>query len=52
MVVIVVVAGIMVVVGSSSSSSSSSSLSGWSGSQSTITAAIYWPIVPALDDGW
>jgi hypothetical protein len=25
---------------------------GWSGTQSIITAAIYWPIVPALDDTW
>jgi hypothetical protein len=23
---------------------------GWSGTKSTITAAIYWPIVSALDD--
>jgi hypothetical protein len=25
---------------------------GWSGTQSTVTAAIYWPIVPALDGRW
>jgi hypothetical protein len=24
-------------------------LRGWSGTQSAVTAAIYWPIVPALD---
>jgi hypothetical protein len=24
---------------------------GWSGTQSTVTETIYWPIVPALDDG-
>jgi hypothetical protein len=23
---------------------------GWNGNQSTITAAVYWPLVPALDD--
>jgi hypothetical protein len=27
-------------------------LQGWSGTKSTITAAIYWPIVPALDYRW
>jgi hypothetical protein len=25
---------------------------GWSETESTMTAAIYWPIVPAMDDGW
>jgi hypothetical protein len=25
---------------------------GWSGTKSTITVAIYWHIVPALDDRW
>jgi hypothetical protein len=24
----------------------------WSGTESTITAAIYWPIVPGRNDGW
>jgi hypothetical protein len=24
----------------------------WNGTESTLTASIYWPIVPALDDGW
>jgi hypothetical protein len=24
----------------------------WSGTQSTVTAATYWPIVPALDERW
>jgi hypothetical protein len=27
-------------------------LSDWSGTESTITAAIYWPILPALDYRW
>jgi hypothetical protein len=25
---------------------------GWSGTKSTITVAINWPIVPALEDRW
>jgi hypothetical protein len=25
---------------------------GRSGTKSTVTAAIYWPIVPVLDDRW
>jgi hypothetical protein len=25
---------------------------GWNGNKSIITVAIYWPIVPAMDDRW
>jgi hypothetical protein len=25
---------------------------GWSGTEATVTVAIYWPVVPALDDRW
>jgi hypothetical protein len=25
---------------------------GWSGTESIITVATYWPIIPALDDRW